>query len=171
MHKIRTLFWSRNIKRLARWCRLPWLRASLLRSAIKLDFSISHDRNSVLILCLIVVAVFFFFFWLGSSSMHVHASWLGGRKTVGPCVGASWAWQAEKEGDWRRKKMAVLLVGQVAIFRRRLNFGWLWRKLLNCVWFAFLCSPVYLDSGFHFFWFTAAVFLRNWKREICSWLG
>ena len=27
--------------------------------AIKLDFSISHDRNSVLILCIIVVAVFF----------------------------------------------------------------------------------------------------------------
>ena len=58
MHKIRTLFLSRNITRLARWHGLPRLRASLHRSAIKLDFSISHDRNSVLILCIIVVAVF-----------------------------------------------------------------------------------------------------------------
>ena len=37
------------------------------RSAIKLDFSISHDRNSVLILCIIVVAVFFV---QGSSSIR-----------------------------------------------------------------------------------------------------
>ena len=36
-------------------------RIAAHRSAIKLDFSISHDRNSVLILCIIVVAVFFFF--------------------------------------------------------------------------------------------------------------
>ena len=35
-------------------------RTAAHRSAIKLDFSISHDRNSVLILCIIVVAVFFF---------------------------------------------------------------------------------------------------------------
>ena len=41
------------------WRGLPRLRASLHRSAIKLDFSISHDRNSVLILCMIVVAVLF----------------------------------------------------------------------------------------------------------------
>ena len=34
-------------------------RIAAHRSAIKLDFSISHDRNSVLILCIIVVAVFF----------------------------------------------------------------------------------------------------------------
>ena len=34
-------------------------RIAAHRSAIKLDFSISHDRNSVLILCKIVVAVFF----------------------------------------------------------------------------------------------------------------
>ena len=61
MHKIRTLFLSRNITRLAQWRGLPRLCASLHRSAIKLDFSISHDRNSVLILCIIVVAVFFFF--------------------------------------------------------------------------------------------------------------
>ena len=60
MHKIRTLFLSRNITRLAQWRGLPRLRASLHWSAIKLDFSISHDRNSVLILCIIVVAVFFF---------------------------------------------------------------------------------------------------------------
>ena len=33
-------------------------RIAAHRSAIKLDFSISHDRNSVLILCIIVVAVF-----------------------------------------------------------------------------------------------------------------
>ena len=60
MHKIRKLFLSRNITKLARWCGLPRLRPSLNRSAIKLDFSISHDRSSVLILCIIVVAVFFF---------------------------------------------------------------------------------------------------------------
>ena len=59
MHKIRTLFLSRNITSLAQWRGLPRLRALLHRSAIKLDFSISHDRNSVLILCIIVVAVFF----------------------------------------------------------------------------------------------------------------
>ena len=34
-------------------------RIAAHRSAIKLDFSISHDRNGVLILCIIVVAVFF----------------------------------------------------------------------------------------------------------------
>ena len=34
------------------------LRIAAHRSAIKLDFSISHDKNSVLILCIIVVAVF-----------------------------------------------------------------------------------------------------------------
>ena len=34
-------------------------RIAAHRSAIKLDFSISHDRNSVLILCIIVVAVVF----------------------------------------------------------------------------------------------------------------
>ena len=34
-------------------------RIAAHRSAIKLDFSISHDRNSVLILCIIIVAVFF----------------------------------------------------------------------------------------------------------------
>ena len=34
-------------------------RIAAHRGAIKLDFSISHDRNSVLILCIIVVAVFF----------------------------------------------------------------------------------------------------------------
>ena len=33
-------------------------RIAAHRSAIKLDFSISRDRNSVLILCIIVVAVF-----------------------------------------------------------------------------------------------------------------
>ena len=33
-------------------------RIAAHRSAIKLDFSTSHDRNSVLILCIIVVAVF-----------------------------------------------------------------------------------------------------------------
>ena len=60
IHNIRTLFLSRNITRLARWRGLPRLRASLHRSAIKLDFSISNYRNSVLILCIIVVAVFFF---------------------------------------------------------------------------------------------------------------
>ena len=58
MHKIRTLFLSRNITRLARWRNLPRPRASLHRSTIKLDFLISHDRNSVLILCIIVLAVF-----------------------------------------------------------------------------------------------------------------
>ena len=62
MHKIRTLFLSHNITRLARWRGLPRLRASLHRSAVKLNFLISHDRNSVLILCIILVAVFFFFF-------------------------------------------------------------------------------------------------------------
>ena len=41
------------------------------RSAIKLDFSISHDWNSVLILCIIQVAVFF-----GQ----------GSRKVVLPCT-------------------------------------------------------------------------------------
>ena len=69
MHKIRTLFLScllRNITRLARWRGWPRLRALLHRSAIKLDFSISHARNSVLILCIIVVAVLFF--GQGSSS-------------------------------------------------------------------------------------------------------
>ena len=60
MHKIRTLFLSRNITRLARWRGLPRLCASLHRSAIKLDFSISNYQNSVLILCIIVEAVFFF---------------------------------------------------------------------------------------------------------------
>ena len=35
-------------------------RIAAHRSAVKLDFSISHDRNSVLILCIIVVAGFFF---------------------------------------------------------------------------------------------------------------
>ena len=34
-------------------------RITAHRSPIKLDFSISHDRNSVLILCIIQVAVFF----------------------------------------------------------------------------------------------------------------
>ena len=34
-------------------------RIAAHRSAIKLDFSISHDRNSVLILCIIVVVIFF----------------------------------------------------------------------------------------------------------------
>ena len=34
------------------------LRIAAHRSAIKLDFSIAHDSNSVLILCIIVVAVF-----------------------------------------------------------------------------------------------------------------
>ena len=34
-------------------------RIAAHRSAVKLDFSISHDRNSVLILCIIVVAIFF----------------------------------------------------------------------------------------------------------------
>ena len=33
-------------------------RIAAHRSAIKVDFSISHDRNNVLILCIIVVAVF-----------------------------------------------------------------------------------------------------------------
>ena len=55
------LFWSRNITRLARWRGWPQLHALLHRSAIKLDFSISQYRNSVLILCTILVAVFFFF--------------------------------------------------------------------------------------------------------------
>ena len=71
MHKIRTLFLSRNITRLARWHNVPRLRASLHRSAIKLDCSISPDRNSVLILCIIVVAVFFFFFGQGSRSRWI----------------------------------------------------------------------------------------------------
>ena len=43
-------------------------RITAHQSAIKLDFSISHDRNSVLILCIIVVAVFF---GQGSSSNKV----------------------------------------------------------------------------------------------------
>ena len=58
MHKIRTLFLSRNITRLVRWRGWQRLRASPHRSAIKLDFSISRDKNSALILCIIVVAVF-----------------------------------------------------------------------------------------------------------------
>ena len=70
MHKIKTLFLSRNIsmiRRLAQWHDWQWHGRDFAhrcppieRSAIKLDFSISHDRNSVLILCIIVVAVFFF---------------------------------------------------------------------------------------------------------------
>ena len=98
IHKIRTLFLSRNITRLARWRGWPGLRASLHRSAIKLDFSISHDRNSVLILCIIQVAVFFgqvvvlplqakqhlkmppppncLFFWGGGHESHrFHVNW------------------------------------------------------------------------------------------------
>ena len=62
MHKIRTLFVSRNITRLARWRSWPRLLALLHRSAVKLDFSISHDRNRVLILCIIQVAISSFFF-------------------------------------------------------------------------------------------------------------
>ena len=58
MHKIRTPFLSRSITRLAQWRSLLRLRASLLRSAIKLYFLILHDRTGVLILCIIVVAVF-----------------------------------------------------------------------------------------------------------------
>ena len=81
MHKIRTLFWSRNITRLARWRGLPRLHASLHRSAIKLDFSISHDRNSVLILCIIVVAVFVF--GQGSiTSVHAGSTRPAGRSQV-----------------------------------------------------------------------------------------
>ena len=63
LHKIGTLFLSRNIMRLARWRGWPQLRIALHQSAIKLDFSISHDLNSVLILCIIQVAVFVF--WPG----------------------------------------------------------------------------------------------------------
>ena len=61
-NKVRTLFLSRRVsrnisiismmRRLVRWRGLPRLHASLAstsRSAMKLDFSISHDRNSVLI--------------------------------------------------------------------------------------------------------------------------
>ena len=60
------------------------LAATLIahRSAIKLDFSISHDKNSVLILCIIVAAVFFFgqgssshdFGWQSSQSVDL-AGW------------------------------------------------------------------------------------------------
>ena len=64
MHKIRTLFLSRNITRLAQWCGWPRLHTSLHRSAIKLYFSITRDRNSVLILCIIQVAGFILF-WPG----------------------------------------------------------------------------------------------------------
>ena len=71
MRKIRTLFLSRNIM----WCQViitsihhnsheigtaARLRASLHHRAIKLDFPISNDRNSVLILRIFQVAVFFF---------------------------------------------------------------------------------------------------------------
>ena len=59
MHKIRTLFLSYNITRLARWRGLPRLCASMHRSTIKLDFSIPRDKKSVLILCIIVAAVCF----------------------------------------------------------------------------------------------------------------
>ena len=51
MHKIRTLFLTHKIKRLARWCAQLRLRPSLYRSAIKLDFLISSDGNGVLIIC------------------------------------------------------------------------------------------------------------------------
>ena len=62
MHKIKTLFLSRNIsmiRRLAQWHDWPRLRALLHTEAqSSLIFLISHDRNSVLILCIIVVVVF-----------------------------------------------------------------------------------------------------------------
>ena len=73
MHKTRTLFVSRNITRLARWRGWPRLLASLHRSAVKLDFSISHDRNSVLILCIIQVA-FFSFLFFGQGRIFIFTS-------------------------------------------------------------------------------------------------
>ena len=60
---IKTMFLSGSITRLARWRGWPRLRVSLHRNANKLDFSISHDWNSLLILRIIQVAVFFFFFF------------------------------------------------------------------------------------------------------------
>ena len=58
-HKIGTLFVLRIIRRLAQWFSRPLLRALLHRSAIKLDFSISHDSKSVLIICIIQVSLLF----------------------------------------------------------------------------------------------------------------
>ena len=66
MHKIRTLQYQHDqeIGTMARLAATSSIAAR--RSAIKLDSAISHDRNSVLILCMIVVAVFFL-------AMVVHA--------------------------------------------------------------------------------------------------
>ena len=58
-------------------------RIAARRSAIQLDFSISHHRNSVLILCIIVGAVFFvqgstYVGWSPDFSRIFHDIWLVG---------------------------------------------------------------------------------------------